>query len=284
MRGRFEGWYYKHQTNIGVNGASKSLAVIPGRAVDRAFVLVITDNKSYHISYPLYEYHNDGNRLRVGRNTFTSSGVSLDIARPELSLYGYIAYTGLTPIGGDIMGPFKYFPMECRHGVISMNHTLRGLVILDGETHDFTGGRGYIESDSGRSFPKWYTWVQCNAFDEDCSIMASVARIPFYGLRFWGCICVVWLNGREYRLATYNGAKILRRQRGEIELRQGKYSLVVSVDDIAGHKLPAPQSGKMDRHIRETLSCPAWFRFMEGNCCLFEGGSDYASYECMLDG
>ncbi|MCL2378799.1 MAG: tocopherol cyclase family protein [Defluviitaleaceae bacterium] len=282
MNEKFEGWYYKHQANISVTGASKSLAVIPGRAVDTAFVLVITDNKSYHISYPLCEYHKNGGRLRIGNNTFASSGISLDITRPELNLSGDIVYTGLTPINGDIMGPFKFFPMECRHGIISMNHYLRGSVTLNGETHDFTGGKGYIESDSGRSFPKWYTWVQCNAFDTDCSIMVSVARIPFYGLRFWGCICVVWLNGREYRLATYKGVKILRCQRGAIELRQGKYRLVVSPCDIAGQQLPAPQSGRMSRFIRETLSCPARFRFMEGDSCLFDGRSDYASYEYMM--
>jgi len=280
---RFEGWYYKHQVNTSATGVSKSLAVIPGKAADNAFVLVATDNKSYHVSYPLSEYRKDGGQLSVGSNTFASTGISLDIKRPELTLSGDIMYTGLTPINGDIMGPFRFFPMECRHGVISMNHSLQGAVILDGETHNFTGGRGYIESDSGRSFPKWYTWVQCNAFNADCSIMVSVARIPFYGLRFWGCICVVWLNGREYRLATYKGVKILRCEKGVIELKQGKYRLVVSIDDIAGQQLPAPQSGKMSRFIRETLSCPAHFRFMEGDSCLFDGRSDYASYEYMMN-
>jgi len=283
MSRRFEGWYYKHQVNSGANGVSKSLAVIPGKAADNAFVLVVTDNKSHHISYPLSEYRKDGGQLRVGSNTFASTGISLDIKRPELNLSGDIMYTGLTPINGDIMGPFRFFPMECRHGVISMNHSLCGAVILDGETQDFTGGRGYIESDSGRSFPKWYTWVHCNAFNADCSIMVSVARIPFYGLRFWGCICVVWLNGREYRLATYKGVKILRCQKGAIELKQGKYRLVVSIDDVAGQQLPAPQSGKMSRFIRETLSCPAHFRFLEGDSCLFDGRSDYASYEYMMN-
>ena len=283
MSRRFEGWYYKHQANAGVAGSNKSLAVIPGKASDSAFVLVINDSKSYHIPYPLSEYHKDSSLIRVGSNTFTCSGISLDIQRPELNLSGDVMYTGLTPINGDIMGPFKFFPMECRHGVLSMNHSLRGEVIIDGKMLNFTGGKGYIESDSGRSFPKWYTWVQCNAFDADCSIMASVARIPFYGLRFWGCICVVWLNGREYRLATYKGVKILRCQKGAIELKQGRYRLIISIDESAGQQLPAPHSGKMSRFIRETLSCPAHFRFMDGDSCLFDGRSDFTSYEYMMN-
>jgi len=172
--------------------------------------------------------------------------------------------------------------MECRHGVVSMNHNLKGTVILNGEQLDFTGGKGYIESDSGRSFPQLYTWVQCNAFDSDVSIMASVARIPFYGLRFWGCICVVWLNEREYRLATYKGVKIVQCERGIIELKQGKYRLSIFVEKHDGYALPAPQLGSMSRFIRETLAIPARFRFMEGDSCLFDGASDYASYEYMM--
>jgi len=281
MNEYFEGWYYKHQTKE--TNMHKSLAVIPGRAADNSFVLVISDYKSYHISYPLSEYRKHNGCLCVGSNTFSSTGVTLDIQRPELTLTGEIAYTNLSPINGDIMGPFRFFPMECSHGIVSMNHSLDGIVMLNGEMQDFTGGKGYIESDSGRSFPSEYTWVHCNDFPQDCSIMASVARIPFYGLKFWGCICMVWLNGREYRLATYNGVKILRCGAGVIELKRGKYSLSVTIDKSGGHKLPAPHNGSMSRFIKENLSCPAHFRFMEGDKCLFDGESECASYEYMID-
>jgi len=272
MSGRFEGWYYKHQA------AGASLAVIPGRAEDHAFVLVNTDDKSYNIRYPLSEYHK-GDVLRVGGNTFSRAGVTLNINRPELMLTGEIKYTDITPIRYDIMGPFRLFPMECRHGVVSMRHTLRGSVALGGEVRDYTGGRGYIESDSGRSFPDGYTWVQCNDFGRDCSIMVSVARIPFCGLRFWGCICVVMLGGREYRLATYNGVKILRCEPGVIDLKQGKYRLTVTVDAVQGQKLAAPKGGRMSGVISETLSCPARFRFTAGDRVLFDEKSECASYE-----
>ena len=151
--------------------------------------------------------------------------------------------------------------------------------MLNGEAIDFTGGTGYIEADSGRSFPDWYTWVHCNSFERDCSIMVSVAQIPFCGLRFRGCICVVWLDGREYRLATYNGVKILRCEPGRIELRQGKYRLLAETDTHEGVELSAPRFGTMSRAIRESLSCPARFRFMDGDAVLFDGESTGASYE-----
>ena len=273
MKKHFEGWYYKHQAN------GQSLALILGRADDGAFVQVVTDSRAYNIPYPLSEYRKAANRVSVGGNTFSPSGITLDISHPELTLFGEIGYTGLTPINGDIMGPFRFFPMECRHGIVSMKHELSGTVTLNGEMIDFTGGVGYIESDSGRSFPDWYTWVHCNDFERDCSIMVSVARIPFCGLRFRGCICVVWIDGREYRLATYNGVKILRCEPGRIELKRGKYRLSVTVKPREGHELPAPRSGVMSRIIRENLSCPARFRFLEGGRVLLDEKSRCASYE-----
>ena len=280
QRNLFEGWYFKHQFN------GKSLAIIPGRSVNSAFILVVTDTGSFHIPYPLnaFKINNNANdfQLFIENNSFSSNRISLDIQSEKLTLVGELEYSNPTPINGDIMGPFKYFPMECNHGVISMGHKILGAVMLNSELQEFTGGRGYIESDSGRSFPKWYTWLHCNAFDCGTSIMVSVARIPFYGLRFWGCICIVWLNGKEYRLATYKGVKIVRCERGCIELRQGKYTLAISINEHGGHTLPAPQLGKMSRYIRETLSVTARFRFMEGDCCLFDGASDYASHEYMM--
>ena len=273
MKGRFEGWYYKHQAN------GKSLALITGRADDGAFVQVVTSDRAYNIPYQLSEYHKGGSRLSVGGNTFSPTGATLDIRRPELTLFGEINYADLTPIRGDIMGPFRFFPMECRHGIVSMKHALSGAVTLNGELFDLSGGIGYIESDCGRSFPRGYTWVQCNDFEQDCSIVASVARIPFCGLRFQGCICVVWLNGREVRLATYRGVKILHCKPGVMELEQGKYRLSVTVDTREGLALAAPRAGSMSHTIRETLSCPAQFRFSERDHVLFEGKSDRASYE-----
>jgi len=272
MKGRFEGWYFKHQAN------GHTLALIPGRAEDHAFVQIVTDNEAHYVRYPLSAYQK-GEDVRVGDSVFSTSGLRLDIRQAEISLAGEISYNNLTPIRSDIMGPFRFFPMECRHSVLSMDHKLEGTVSLDGTALDFTGGRGYIESDSGRSFPSGYTWVQCNDFGEDISIMAAVARIPFYGLRFWGCICVVWLRGREYRLATYRGVRIVQSKPGVLELRQGKHRLLITIRMRNAHPLPSPRFGRMDGTIRESLSCPARFRFTEGDHILFEGESAQASYE-----
>ena len=239
---------------------------------------MITDTASFNIPYTLSDF-NENKVLRVGSSSFSSSGIKLRVNNNDISLNGILRYHKLTPINGDIMGPFRYFPMECRHGVVSMKHNVCGEIELNGEKWDFSSGTGYIETDSGFSFPETYTWIQSNDFKANCSIMAAIAKIPFSGFHFWGCICVVWLNGKEYRLATYKGAKIHQCAHNVIELRQGKYKLTIKANQQNTHNLDAPQTGIMSRVIKESASCPAKFHFTEGSNTIFYGESRYASYE-----
>jgi len=270
----FEGWYFKHQKD------GRMLALIPGRSKDRAFVQVITNERAYNVDFPLDAFHK-GDIVAIGENRFAADGICVNLHSENLDLSGELFYENLTPLVSDIMGPFRFFPMECRHTVVSMGHTVSGTLTLNGEKLYFDGGRGYIEGDSGKSFPKNYTWVQCNAFDEPCFVMASIARIPFAGLRFTGCICVVWVNGREHRLATYRGVRILHNTKGRIELHQRGLRLCIEVVERNGHKLLAPVRGLMRRSIHEIPLCKARFRFWENGALLFDLSNDCASFECV---
>lgn len=276
MSNYFEGWYFKHQK------AQEMLAVIAGRADDGAFIQVLTREGSYYAGYPLSAYRKR-NDLQLADSVFAPDGISLAMRHDGIELTGNLRYAHLTPIRGDIMGPFRFFPMQCRHKVISMHHRLAGSVFLNGTEMEFTGGKGYIEGDAGCSFPQSYTWVQCNDFEKDCSIMASAAQIPFAGRQIWGCICVICLDGVEYRLATYLGARILCRDARQLVLAQGDLILrVMFFKPHAGHLLAAPVAGKMGRRIMETPCAPASFTFSKGNRILLREKSMFASYEYVV--
>ena len=141
----------------------------------------------------------------------------------------------------------------------------------------FDGGTGYIETDRGRSFPADYLWTQCN-WDRNC-IMLSVAEIPFLGRRFKGCICALLHGGREYRLATYQGARVERWSGGGALIRQGRYRLEAEVLEGRGHPLRAPSAGAMTRTIHESLSARVRYRFWIGSRLLFDHIDENASYE-----
>lgn len=272
----FEGWYFKHQKE------QDTLSIIVGRADDGAFIQVISQEDSYRVRYPISLYHKE-KIIRLSDSWFAQNHIHLSVHRKELELSGDLHYDNLTPICGNIMGPFRFLPMQCRHEVISMNHTLDGGIVLNGKGFDFTGGKGYIEGDAGCSFPKSYTWVQCNSFTEDCSIMAAVAHIPFMFAWFWGCICVIWLNGVEYRLATYKGVKIKHRDERQLVLVQRDLTLQIQfLQPHSGHVLDAPTRGKMERSVWEVPCAPAYFEFRKGNEILFQGESRFASYEHMI--
>ena len=276
MNKYFEGWYFKHQKG------GEVLSIIAGRAANEAFIQVITGEGSYRVTYPPESYRK-GKTLCLAANRFAGNGIRLSIHNKDLTLTGQLSYSGITPIKGDIMGPFRFLPMECRHTVISMRHELRGKVWLNGKELDFTGGKGYIEGDFGRSFPKSYTWVQSSAFNGDCSIMASAAHIPFACPWFWGCACAVWLNGAEYRLATYRGARIKERNERRLLIEQGDLSLRIRFLGLdPGHLLDAPSQGEMNRRIRENPCAPAYFEFCRGGKTLFSEKSSFASYEYVV--
>lgn len=260
MKEYFAGYYYKHQKD------DKALSLIVGQVGVKRFIQVITQEFSHKVDF-------------TAGNVFSANGIELNIRTPQLSLIGKIGYRNLTPIRYDIMGPFRIFAMECRHEIVSMRHRLEGSVLLNGTEIDFTGGTGYIEGDSGCSFPSSYTWIQANDFAKPCSIMASVAEIPFCGLHFQGCICVIWYRGKEYRLATYLGAGAILCTNKRIVIRQGRYRLEIRVKKRNGFELGAPQKGELTRTITESISCPAEFRFFIRNEMVLCLKSQHASFE-----
>lgn len=264
----FEGYYFKHQKD------KNTVAFIPGIADNVAFIQVITNEKAYNYNFPSIKF---GDIITIGDCEFSAEGVKIKL--PDIS--GVIKYTGITPIKYDIMGPFKYLPMECSHGILSMHHKLTGNLNIENQTIIFDNGIGYIEKDSGRSFPKSYLWLQCNDFAEKLSIMVSIAKIPFLGLKFWGCLCVVYFQDKEYRMATYLAVKIIKATENEIILKQGKYLLKIDILPGISYKLAAPKNGKMKQTIRESNHTFARFRFFHKDNLIFDVKSENAGFECV---
>lgn len=143
---------------------------------------------------------------------------------------------------------------SCRHNIWSMKHSVWGTVYINGEKYSFDNAEGYWEGDRGQSFPKEYIWTQCS-FSAG-AFMLSVADIPMSGFHFRGIIGVVVLNGREYRLATYPGAKTAEIRNGLVRVIQGRLELEAELLEKTGKPLKAPAKGQMVRIIHESAACP----------------------------
>ena len=284
-RSFFEGWYLKHQND------KTSICLIPAFHVSSAgektlSIQVITPKYSGSASYPVEQFlvNEEVFSIQIEKNHFSETGIAVDLQMDDFYVRGSLAYGPLTRLQSDIMGPFSHIPfLKCNHGVLSMSHTLQGSLDLNGTEVDFSGGTGYIEKDWGTSFPQSYLWTQgCFPSPEDnrpCSVMLSVAHIPFLGFSFTGCISAIWYEGREYRLATYKGVRILRYTKTEVILEQKQYQLHVKLLSPAPRPLKAPAKGDMTRTIHESAACSVRYLFTANEETVFDVTLEDASFE-----
>lgn len=278
MRNYFCGWYFKMQSN------EKTLAIIPSyhktTSGNHSSIQFITDHHVWVVEYPIEDFHQEKKGLDVSihGNRFSEKGLHLDLHEPGFEAVGELSFGPWTGLKSDIMGPFRFVPlMECRHGVWSAFHEVNGSLTLNGEVFDFSHSKGYVEGDRGYSFPSTYIWTQC-LFDQG-SLMLSVADIPFGLFHFTGVIGFIHLDGKEYRLGTYCGAKTVEIGENQCTIRQGKMEFTAQLVRSNAHPLKAPVNGAMTRTIRESASCTAHYKLtMEGKT-LLDLESDKASFE-----
>ncbi len=296
---RFEGWYFKL-----CDASGQSFACIPGFSTSRtdphAFIQFIDgrNGRSHYERYPLgdFSWTRRPFSVSVGNCGFGAGGITADIRDRAVRFRGQVRFGPWTPYPAGlfrpgIMGPFGLAGfLECYHGVVSANHTLRGACEIgfpgDPErTWNLDGGKGYIEKDWGHSFPKDYVWMQANGFArEDLSVFASLAAIPFKGRDFPGVIAFV--RGEDLgfvTLATWNGARVTRMAvKGadyEVSVARGPWELSISARQTGASPLQAPAAGLMDRVIKETVDGSLSFTLTRAGRTVAEGSSRGAGLE-----
>jgi len=266
----FEGWYYK----IISADQSRRYAIIPGIFLSddpntqHAFVQVfdgVSGRATYH-RYPSDQFHAAPDKfdIHIGANHFDNNGFTLNIADDQRHVRADVSFNGQVPYpvsiaSPGIMGPFAWLPfMECYHGIVSMDHGMAGSLMDDNDSIDFTGGRGYIEKDWGKSFPAGWVWMQTNHFDTLGSCLsASIAVTPMLGRWFPGFIGAIWHQGELYRFTTYTGATVEKFDVSDDHvfwsMKSGAHRLEIYATRADASLLPGPDRVAMDKRVPETL-------------------------------
>lgn len=273
----FEGWYYK----LIDPSEQHRYAVIPGiflsheREKHHAFVQVLDGQTgaSAYFSYPPDQFKAAEHdfEVQVGPNRFRADCLSLNLEGGELALKGDLRFEGVSPwpvtwTAPGIMGWYGWVNfMECYHGVVSLDHTIRGRLRLDGRALDFSGGRGYIEKDWGQSFPSAWVWMQTNHFEQPGTCLtASIAVIPFLGFKFPGFIIGVWHEQKLYRLAKYTGAVVeklaVTDDHVDWVVRDDSTRLEIRASRAEAGLLQGPSRAEMHRRVMETLKAEVSIR------------------------
>lgn len=293
----FEGWYFK----LVSADQRHAMAIIPGISMaedgtKHAFVQVmdgVACRADYH-RFSADDFRPSARTFEVslGNNYFSREKMVLDLN----GLQGEIRFADTQPwpkmLGAPgIMGWYSFVPfMECNHGVVSLNHRLEGaLQVTDTATGavrtvDFTGGKGYIEKDWGRSFPRAYVWMQSNHFDthDRVSLLASAAHIPWLTGHFIGFISGLWLDGKLFKFATYTGArKSLKIKDETVELifKNPNTEMRILAQQAPGTALKSPISGEMTGKIQESLQAVLQVELLERGKRIFEGKGHSAGLE-----
>jgi hypothetical protein len=276
----FEGWYFK----LIDASEQRRYAVIPGvfigtdQGASHAFVQVLdgtTGQATYH-PYPLAEFRaaEDAFDVRVGLSQFSLERISLKIETAEQTVTGNVSFSGLTPwpvtlAAPGIMGWYAWVPrMECYHGVLSLDHEIRGSLKVDGSPIDFAGGRGYIEKDWGRSFPSGWVWMQTNHFEQTgTSLTGSIAMVPWLRGAFRGFIVGLWHQGVLYRFATYTRAEVeefvIEEDRVGWVVRDRRHRLEMEAHRSPAGALRGPSGIDMHGRVPETLQATVQVRLTE---------------------
>jgi hypothetical protein len=264
----FEGWYFKH-----VSGDLNHVwSFIPGISLNKndphAFIQVIDGiaGKTEYVTYPLDQFTWDKNRLHLnlGNSVFTERYIDLDIKTDTLNISGRLEYDNMVKypwslVSPGIMGWYSFVPfMECKHGIVSVIHDLKGSIRIDEREIGFTGGKGYIEKDWGTSFPEVWIWIHANSFKEqNTSFHFSVAKIPWIRKFFVGFIAFLYYNKKFYLFSTHNKSSLsaISHTAGSISfsLKNHDSLLKVSVTKNTFGELLAPESGNMSRRIKESI-------------------------------
>jgi hypothetical protein len=304
-RGRpwFEGWYFKL---VDADGA-QPYAIIPGVFLGddaHAFIQVLdgrAGTSAYH-RFALSEFRAEAGALdvRIGRSRFSRAGVTLEIDADETSAkqaasgsvcFGDWAPWPVTWTSPGVMGPYSFVPlMECKHGILSMDHGLSGALAVGGASTSYEGGRGYVEKDWGRSFPAGYVWTQSNHFGEQgVSVSASVARIPWLTGAFRGYLIGLLFRGRLHRFTTYTGAEIesidVTDHGLTLAVRDRDHRLEISAATTEGAILHAPYENQMLERVAETMTSTVEVRFtrLADGQVLYEGHGDHGCLEVQGD-
>ncbi|MBN1926380.1 MAG: hypothetical protein JW798_11145 [Prolixibacteraceae bacterium] len=251
------------------------LSVIPGISLSsdgqeqHAFIQVIDGitAQTNYFSYPIEEFSFSKQKfaIKIGENYFSRDSIILNIKdnhsiiSGKIEMLNSVEYSSGSLIDPGIMGWYRFVPfMECYHGVVSLTHNLKGLLIFNNEAFDFNEGRGYIEKDWGSSMPSSWIWMQSNNFtDNGSSFMLSIANIPWLGKSFTGFLGFFYYNGRIHRFATYRSTKlqleIVDTNRVLIDIENGENSFLLDVSSNNAGMLKAPVEGSMDRRIPESI-------------------------------
>lgn len=264
-RDSFEGWFCK------IDDVKNGLmfSIIMGysthKSTKHAFIQFQDNlkNDTAYISYPIENITCKENPfvLQIGKNELSQTGLLLDFEMEGTIVRGSFKFSSFSTIKQsilkpNIMGFLTYFPNECNHSIISMNHKVHGDLQIGNQSWKIKDARGYIEKDWGTGFPKEYVWVHANDW-ENSSVVFSYATVPILGKYAKGFFLVLHNDGKEYRFSSIEGSKLIHFYASvdsfTATIKKRDILITLKAKQFNPVLLVSPEYGEMKSHIKESL-------------------------------
>ena len=259
----FEGWYYKFE-----NEHHHAFALIVGVSIgtmEKTAFIQFVDGQTHKTLYFKFDFEQflserKAFSLQLGKNSFTKNHVYLDLPslKGELFFSDHVSWQK-SILAPNIMGPLSYFPfLECNHSIVSLSNTVKGEINLEGRTHAFQTGKGYIEKDWGRSFPKAHIWLQSSHFSSgSATVSVAIARMKILGKEVLGYAASFMLKEEHYLFSSYNFSKLVVRQNGKqlvllFKNKRFELSIETEISKVVALKTPTPLG--MNGLVQESLN------------------------------
>lgn len=261
----FMSWYYNFIDAQKENLLEISIGKTQEEGNSEYYLSIASNQKAFSkeikLSGERVKWEKDG--MHYDSCSFDQNGIALDLEDEAYHIKGSLSFTenrgtNRSKWQTGVMGPFKYWPfLNSYHDVTSLAHQLSGSITINNETIDFTGGKGYMEKEWGKQYPKIWVWAQCNHFKEhDIALMVGVARMPFLWEYYTSFSVPVYYKGSLEVFSNYNGGQIakLYRYKGYIHLIITQKSKVLDLK-IYGEDEAELVSSYNSHMIRDVYQC-----------------------------
>lgn len=276
-KSRFEGWYYKF-----ADATNKTIyAIIPGySSVDPAHAFIQVFNgttgeyKYNKFNIKNFQFSKKKFEVMILGNHFSKEKIKLDLDNQERHLEGELFFTNhvswpVKLLSPGAMGPLAFLPrIECSYSVLSFDHEVYGSLSTNGEAISFDGGRGYIDKNWGRNFPKAWVWMQSNHFKKSgISFVASIAKMPYLGRNFSGFLAGFLLQDKLYLFSKYNRSKLknLSINKNIVSFKITRKNISMEVEAIQSKPvmMKGPGKGGMTGKVFESLTSKINVHFVD---------------------
>lgn len=278
----FEGWFIK--TNDKKNDLS--VALIPGVAHFSEHESFVQYNIVYKDTYysgkitfsrDEFDVVGDPQTVMMPKFVFNEKGIKASLNNGETELLIDFDFGLFLPIRQSlytpsIMGPLEYLNMPCNHDIVSLRHTVKGRISINGEAIELSDALGYIEKDRGSTFPSRYAWAHANGFEHnsEATLFLSAAELEKGPLKKEGAIAIFHDGKEEHRFATYYGTVTdltvsPDEESYTITMKDLFKKLKVTVSLKNGSEMIAPMNAGMDYPIKETVKSDITMTFTKKN-------------------